>query len=158
MRPWYETSSDLEAENAVAGEILGLTSKYKDWLNDLGAGFMADIAMRKLPVMTYKLDWCATRGKNIMAWAELKRRKITFNQYPDIMISVHKMAAGRELAIHTGINFVIFIAFLDGLGFHVVDLDKTYPMEYGGRTVATRDSADIEPVCYIGVDQFFLFG
>ena len=56
MRPWYESSSDLEAENAVAGEILGLTSKYKDWLSDLGVGFMADITMRKLPVMTYKID------------------------------------------------------------------------------------------------------
>lgn len=160
MREWYETSTDLEAEAAIATNIAQLTTVLSEWLIENGLGFMTNVVMMKLPVCTYKVDWCVTngsgaKGPDIKAWAELKRRKISWKKYSDIMISTHKMVSGKNLARETGVPFVVFIAFLDGLGFHVVDLENEYPMQYGGRTVATRDPADIEPVCYIQVENFW---
>jgi hypothetical protein len=157
MRQQYETQADLMSEKAVADKIATQTSQWADWLVQHGVGFLANVAMQKLPAMTYKLDWCVTRGSDIVAWAELKIRNMTIEKYPDVMLSTHKLIAGRTLATQTGVPFVVFIAFTDCLGFHVVYLKNPYPMKYGGRTVATRDPADIEPVCYMDVSSFYSF-
>lgn len=156
-RQWYETQANVDAETAVGNKIAELTLLHSQFLIDNGIGFMANVVMQKLPPLTYKVDWCMSKGKEIKAWAELKIRNMEVNKYPDVMISAHKMVCGRELSLHSGVPFVIFIAFSDRLGFHIVDLDRSYRMEYGGRTKATRDSADIEPVCFMNVSEFFLF-
>ena len=78
----------------------------------------------KLPI-SYRLDFLLeTKDKHPLGFVECKRRDFHWNQYPDIMISLSKVITAMNLGVATG------------------------------RTLNTRDSADIEPVVHIPVGEF----
>ena len=164
MRQQYESQVDRDLEDVTAKRIAKISVEQDSWLNDNGLGFMTNTTMQKLPAYTYKLDWGVVRASpdsnriNIVAWAELKTRNIFYKQYPDVMISAHKVLAGVELSKCYKIPFVLFIGFTNGLGLHVFDTTiRDYQLCYGGRILNTRDAADVEPVCYVKMEDFYFF-
>lgn len=161
MRTQYETEEDLAKERAIAKDIIiPFCSNGAAKLYHTKFDFLIATEPRKLSGLAYGLDWCCVRTFNkdqISCWAEIKSRKAKKNQYRDIMISTQKFVKGRTLSRETGLPFIVFIYFeLDqSLGVHLVDLNKTYKIEFNGRTVQTRDAGDIEPVNYILVSEMF---
>lgn len=144
LRPQYETQADLSAEKLVAEYIESISQK--------------PTRLYKLP-KSYHLDWCITEQVGsawlVTGWGELKIRKMTKGQYPDVMLSVIKMVFGINLSLITGLPFIFYVKRLDGLMFHtVITKPNWYQIDYGGRTLQTRDSADIEPVYRIPMESF----
>ena len=136
MRPLYESASDLSNETRVS-------SFLKDcW----SAEFV------KLP-MAYHVDWAITRGPQIKAFAEFKRRKNVKDKYPTFMISLNKWQAGKRLGGELGVPFLIIVEWDDGL--YYCDTKAVSPIYgFGGRT-DRGDSQDQEPVVFINTKAFY---
>jgi hypothetical protein len=139
MRTMYETASDLSNEAAVRSYV--------------AQTFSAEV--NKVP-LSYGVDSMVTVDDKLVAWLEIKCRPgMTWGQYPDVMVSVLKLRAAAGLKASTGIDTYFVVADSTGV-IKSANLCKTSPewIKYGGRTAQTRDSADIEPVCHIPLDQF----
>jgi hypothetical protein len=141
MRQQYESEYDLKREREVANTI------EKSWGCD----------MHKLNPHLYQIDYMATVSGNrsLLFWSEIKCRNNLCDTYPTLMLSLHKLMKGAELSRTTGSNFFIFVRFKDGtIMCHQYCDAIDYNVEYGGRTLKTRDSCDIEPVVHIPMDLF----
>ena len=133
-RPLYETSANLSNEQSVAGLI------EKRW----------NVKLQKLPI-SYKVDFCAVRGKEVVAWMEIKCRNHPAGQYPTLMLSVLKWQAGIQLHQSTSAPLFLVARFACGTILYAEAILTDVEVEYGGRTAQTRDSADVEPVVMIPV-------
>lgn len=142
MRPRYETQSDLANEESIAAEI------ESAW----------DIKVAKMPI-SYSLDFMGHDiSKRLSCWIEVKSRpSMKWGQYSTIMLSLRKLIDAETLIRISGCNayFVVrdrendirYASLLDVIG-------KPELIEWGGRTVNTRDDADIEPIVSIPVSLF----
>ena len=111
---------------------------------------------------SYHVDCCeATRYDhdligwwNVTGWWEIKCRDNSSSCYPTLMISLQKIMRGIEISNFTKLPFRLAIQYTDKL--MIADVDKNIPIGYkwGGRTVKTRDPADIEPVIHIPMSHF----
>ena len=128
MRLRYETQQDLDNEEEVA---LFLSKKWK-------ADFI------KLEEKKWIVDFLIKKGDHY-GWAELKCANINFGQYP-FMISYKKIEAAKQLYETSGKKFTLIFRCKDALCYHNWDFSKKYKFEVGGRTQATRDPEDIEPI------------
>lgn len=135
----YETEEDLAKETEVRNTIA------EAW----------DIDVHKLPA-SYQLDCCGINEDSDIEWfGEIKCRDNTSTLYDTLLISLLKIERGLTLSRAAGIPFYIFAKFTDGKTmFHKYDFGKTYRIAHGGRTVKTRDSADVEPVIHIPMKEF----
>lgn len=143
-RPAYESSADRSREQACADRVLA----------SLGHGAM----LAKLNGQYSRIDFLALRPGKKPLWIEIKCRNARMDSYPSLMLSAAKWQAGIELAEATGGLFVVVAAYEDG------DCAYTYKREhvesgsvsliYGGRTKATRDAGDVEPVMLIPKSLF----
>ena len=146
MRPVYETDETKAREDAVV-ELLcrhldkasGLTERSWLW--------------RRLPI-SYRLDYAIEDSREVKAWCEVKCRDIRRTQYETLILAVGKWVAGTELAGATGLPFVVLVMWRDAVGFFKWDRVFEPKISWGGRTRKTRDSADIEPVVHLPVDEF----
>jgi hypothetical protein len=88
---------------------------------------------------------------DVVAWVEVKCRRMTMSQHGDVMLSVPKYEALATRWHATGLDVVLVAALLDGLWVHRVgwNLDSPPRVRYGGRTRHQRDAADMEPVFHI---------
>ena len=139
MRTMYESAQDLSNEAKVREYVAG--------------SFNADV--QKIP-LSYGVDSMVTVDGRLVAWLEIKCRPgMVWGQYPDVMISVLKLRAAAGLKASTGIDTYFVVCDANG-DIKSANLCKTSSewIRYGGRTADTRDSADIEPVCHIPLDQF----
>jgi len=139
MRPQYETESDIEREN-----------KVKEFLSSHWR-----CMFEKLPI-SYRIDYVAVvGGDKIMSWVEIKCRKIASDDFPTLFLSAGKWLAGLSLRDYTGLPFVLVYALQDKLCYLKVVKDfNEVEFKWGGRTIKTRDSADIEPMVHIPVNCF----
>ena len=134
-RPTYETKADLEVEKVVASQ--------------LKAEFGLDC--RKLPV-SYRIDWAVFKGKKLVGFMELKARKVAKNKYPTLILSLSKLMAGCELASKTNTIFWLGVKWSDTFG--VCRITSPFGnIEMGGR-IDRNDSADIEPVVHLPIEDF----
>ena len=139
MRPKYETNETLAHEK----RCLKLLER------ELGGQVI------KVPI-SYRVDAVQEKGGRIRAWIEFKGRKMSLNAYPSVMLSVLKYDRGMQLAWSTEAKFIFAVDFEEGLYYARLDHlkpDKFF-IKMGGRTVQTRDSADIEPVIFIPIKFF----
>jgi hypothetical protein len=97
------------------------------------------------------------------AWVEVKVRTHKFGTFKTIMLSAGKWIEGARAARDTGLPFLLFFRFTDGVyqyGYspkHVASpvavttglTSHLVKFEWGGRTVKERDEADSEPVALI---------
>ena len=141
MRPRYETATDRLVEAEVAA-----------MLRD-----QHQLVCHKLPI-SYRVDWIVyapgplVNPNRLHGFIELKGRKIPRNQYPTLILSLAKYAAGCDLARITNTAFWVAARWTDGVGFCRVD-DLVADIQMGGRT-DRGDSADIEPVIHIPISEF----
>jgi len=136
MRRQYETSGDLKNENEARDEI------ERCW----------DLRVHKLPI-SYKLDWVICRDNSIVGWGEFKKRNISINQYPTVILSAMKV---KEMILYASVvgKAMFFVRFQEGLYFAEIDSEDSRKGTWGGRTWQRRDDQDEEPVILIPVSKF----
>ena len=78
-RPIYETQADRDNEQNIAGIV--------------EARF--NCTLHKMP-MKYILDFAAVRDNAVVAFVEVRQRKIPSTQYDEYMISMNKLTAAQE--------------------------------------------------------------
>jgi hypothetical protein len=140
MRKQYETGLDRIRERAVADIVEG------KW----------GCQMHKLNPHIYQIDYMGTTSaQELLFWAEVKYRNLDPDTAPAVMISLHKIMKGNEIARETGTKFVLFIRFkYNTVMYHELKPCSEYRIDMGGRTLTTRDAGDIEPVLHIPMEQF----
>jgi len=137
MRERYESQSDLENERAVMERF---AAHFNRDFKKMGPGFHLDYAIIE------------RGGMKIKGFAEIKCRNIQYGQYPDIMLSWHKLVAARSV----GVPVVLVVKWADALGWVVLSDQLWETLEWGGRTKDTRDDWDVEPVIKIRNELFKL--
>lgn len=137
-RPWYETDADLQHERDIADEL------SRVWRCD----------MRKLSP-SYRLDFGATRGDDVLAWVEIKDRNCRSTDYSEAVLNLDKWLAGENLSDKTGLPWLLVQRYKDGIYFADNATMAVYKrIAYGGRTHCTRDDCDIGPVVMIDLKAF----
>ena len=111
----------------------------------------------KLP-RSYRVDFAAVRdgSERVVSWVEYKRRRMQWGQYPTIVLSLSKLMAMQEYE-SLGTPALFVVEDNDGdIRYYRVGVSGDYKgmLEIGGRTVQTRDPADVEPVVMIPIDRF----
>jgi hypothetical protein len=135
MRPLYESAHDRMNESNVSDT---LSSAWK-------------CKFVKLPI-SYHVDWMLLRNNEIVAFAELKTRKVSSTQYPTLILSLNKWMKGLDLANTTGKPFIIIAKWTDGIFYFFARPDGV-TFGYGGR-IDRNDSQDMEPVAFINTKNF----
>ncbi len=135
IRTRYESQTDLANERKVEAFL------SKQW----GCCF------HKLNPIKWKIDYLIQCGDRY-SWAELKCLNIRYGQYP-FMISYKKIEAAKLLHDTSRRKFNLIFRCSDELCYHTWDFSKDYKFEWGGRTTATRDSQDVEPVFRVYPEQ-----
>jgi len=95
-------------------------------------------------------------GERIVAWVEIKCRKITCRQYPDIMCSVHKWVPGVTRALITRLPYYFIVECMDDgkIIYHEFDRNLKLRVEWRGRTNRGPTDPDVEPCVMIPVSHF----
>ena len=107
--------------------------------------------LRKLPI-AYRVDCALFRAGKLSAWVEIKCRG---KRYAEMFLSLHKYMAGRDLAVASGVPFIIVYAFADGGILSVKTDDRTPLIDVGGRT-DRNDWQDIEPMVVLKINEMTL--
>lgn len=161
-RPRYETEQDLERETACVSRFLNASKNNRTVVKLYDTN---NVHYSNLDRFAYDTD-----SKVAVALIEVKCRSHAFTKYPTLLISAGKWRDGVAFSQACGVPFVILIAFADGDYYYVyrpadvahgivsqreakLNNDKIW-CEWGGRTVNTRDSGDIEPVMHIPMKLF----
>ncbi|HJQ26398.1 MAG TPA: hypothetical protein VKA60_20965 [Blastocatellia bacterium] len=137
IRAAYETESSLSSESRVARRL------EQAW----------GCSLKKLTV-PYRVDFALEKDDSIQAWLEVKCRNYPSTRYPTLMISVLKWETGILHSRTTGLPFIIAIGFTDCIRFYRYSDKHKVTFKWGGRTRATRDNSDIEPVVHIPLELF----
>lgn len=141
MRPYNETTTDLDRERAVA-DILERMWRCR---------------LRKLHGQTYPADFGAFRDApkivgvedKLSALVEVKcRDKLIF----PILIALHKLHRMRQYSQTWGIPAIIAIGTGDDVIWHTVSSDYSYQIRWGGNN--RGQLGDKEPVALIPFDLF----
>ena len=138
MRPWYETPQKLVNEQ----QIIKAYAIHRHCT-----------PMKSKRGQCY--DYALTRDdEQIIAFAEVKRRHVPVDKYDTIMLSLGKWLELRKLGELTGRPVVFVVGFDDALAERVLSDRDAEDIRWGGRTLNTRDAADIEPVIHIPTTLF----
>lgn len=123
-QPEYENDRDRRVQNVVL-DYLHQTTRRK--------GTQVHLAAPRSTVdYVWKLD-----GRTI-ATAELKRRNIRHDAFPDLMISMSKV---RHMQRYAPLGYIL-ILYTDGLRYKRVTRHDTFDVRHGGRTTQVRDVWD----------------
>ena len=135
MRQTYETDRDRSNQEAA----ISFFAKHFgwDWVS-MPPKSPFDYAVIKSP------------SRHISGFVEVKCRNIEYGQYPDIMLSWHKL---REACV-VGKPVALLVRWSDRLGWCLLDDSLWDTLEWGGRTSNTRDAWDEEPVIKIPNKNF----
>lgn len=136
MRPKYETEESLQDERRLISFIEPL------W-RCKGA---------KTPGY-YALDYALHRSSEVLAFAEFKCRKNTFDKYPTYILSLHKFMAAEAVSKSMRIPSFIVVEWTDRIGFVTVTSDVVVRLTMGGRK-DRGDPQDMEPVVEIDLKKF----
>ncbi len=139
MRPLYETQDNLSSESDVAGYL------SKIWKCD----------MVKLPIR-YHLDFVAQRGKNAVAFCEVKVRNYSMDQIERMggyMLSLGKWSSAKQICEASGLPFILIIKTTDGIWFALIESFKPDSVIVNGRQ-DRGDWQDIEPCILIKKSRF----
>ena len=135
-RPFYENAADRRNEEDVAAKL------EKAW----------GCTLTKLP-LDYRVDYVATRG-GIKALIEIKRRNVSINSYPTIMLSMHKVFYARQFAQMCMAQPIFVIQYDDAL-VNINLTEKPDHVDLGGRKYR-GDDQDIEIVYHYSTSRLKL--
>jgi hypothetical protein len=133
-RPAYETENDRTEEAAITEIICQIWS----------------CKVVKLP-RAYNLDCAILRQNELMAWAEIKRRKRTLEQYPTVFLSMQKILAAHNFNRISGKPCLFVVRFDDCLAW--TDMLRNRKIEFRGR-VDRGDWQDQEAAAVIHTGEF----
>jgi len=136
LRPRYETQQDRDNETAVQHQI-------EKW---------AKCTLKKTGSQ-HRIDWEAFRGAKLVALMEFKKRSNPRLQYPTYMVARKKIDSGIDLALKSGVPFIFFVQWKDGLYYLEVNYDTPMSNGTGGRT-DRGDKFDIEDMAYFDTKLF----
>lgn len=136
MRPTYESQKDRDNE-------LSVQIRIEAWGN---------CELVKLPMQQH-LDWEAYRGKKLVALMEYKKRTCTRLQYPTYMVASKKIQRGIYQSVRSGVPFIFFVEWTDGLHYLVIDNNTPMTVGSGGRS-DRGDRFDQEKMCYFSTALF----
>ena len=138
-RPMYEGDADRSNE-------LSAITRMAD-------AFSVEFA--KLPI-SYRMDYAVIKGGQISGFVEVKSRNMTWGQYPNVILSMSKVEKACSYFDLLKLPSLLLVATTDGLIHytHMHDVPSNSKLEFSGRTVNTRDSADIEPCYHIPNERF----
>lgn len=139
MRPLYETQDNLASEQDVA------THLAKVWRCE----------MSKLPIR-YHLDFVAQRGKNAVAFCEIKVRNYSMEQIGKMggyMLSLGKWSAAKQMCEASGLPFILVVKTTDGIWYASIQSFKPDNVIVNGRQ-DRGDWQDIEPCVLINQSRF----
>ena len=134
MRPLYETQADLVSEQDVAAHLA------KVW----------NCEMSKLPIR-YHLDFVAQRGKNAVAFLEIKVRNYSMERIGNMggyMLSLGKWSSAKQICEASGLPFILAVKATDGIWFTLIESFKPDSVIVNGRQ-DRGDWQDIEPCILI---------
>jgi len=132
-RPNYETQDDVEAQDRVLTE-LALAWKC-EWV--------------PLPKF-YETDAALMRGRKVVAFVEVKCRHVNRDEYPTLILSVHKWLYLRALGERLRCGSILVVSYVDGTYWLDVGKSEVPPIVFGGR--ADRgDGQDVEPCADIPI-------
>ena len=142
MRQQYETEIDRKNEKTLALHFI--KSKWPG----------LNLYPKKLPI-SYIVDYAVVQAETlkIASFFEAKTRTCGVNDFQTYMISLTKVLQFHKLQKATGIPCCLVVGWSDDARFWKF-IPGAYEIKYGGRTVQTRDSADIEPVAHIPIKDF----
>lgn len=158
-RPLYENQESILDEMSFAEKI---ASKLSVNLIKLPIAYNLDFAMMRsdLPQVMYpktpetaKSIVSSLRGKEVVSFAELKRRGVPSDRYSTLVLSLNKVEAGLTKSRLFGKPFFIFVRYSDKDVYLKYKDEYSFPIHIGGR-YDRGDYQDIEPVVHIPKDMF----
>jgi hypothetical protein len=142
--PRYETREDLATERGIADQ-LALTWQCR---------------LEKLNP-TSPIDYCAMRGRRVVAWVEIKRRSKPMHEIASlggVMVNLEKIKAVSDISQITGIPFLLVISTSDGIYASKFQDDFTPDdLTLCGRK-DRNDPNDIEACAVYRADRFKALG
>lgn len=137
MRPMYENKLTLDEELLFADEICSTWS----------------IHLQKMP-LSYKLDFSVIRKNKIVAFAELKCRRVSKDKYPTYLIGLSKIISAQNIHKASKKPVMLCVKWTDCAGWiRLDDPDLQFDLAIGGRK-DRQDWQDVEPICFIPIEQF----
>jgi hypothetical protein len=134
-RPTYETDETSDAQSRV--------------LDDVAVAWRCELVPTP---KFYEVDAALMRGREVMAFAEVKCRQVRLLTYPTLILSVHKWLYLRALGQRLGCRAFLVVSYVeDGIFWMDVGRAKTPKVVFGGRT-DRGDAQDIEPCADIPVE------
>lgn len=130
----YENEQTLANERSV---ITGVADKW-------------GVSVVKLP-RRYSADFALLRGKEIMAWAELKSRANPIHTFSTYQVSLHKYMALVSISRDTGIPSFLIVDWQDCIGY--IQVPTPIGIVFGG-TTKRGDWEDKEPMIEIPISDF----
>lgn len=108
----------------------------------------------KLPKF-YHVDYAMMEKdtNKITSWVEVKCRENIKDKYPTLILSVHKVLSGIQIAKATNMGFVLFVEWVDYAGHVLIDDRHNFQVSIGGR-YDRSDPQDVEPVFEIPISRF----
>lgn len=129
----YESAADIRAQRAVANQIATL--------------FNAEA--HETPEF-FSYDFTLIKDGQCAGFLEVKRRKVTSSQYPDVILSLNKWLELSLLTKVTGKPVFLVVQYLDRAC--MVRVDGKPEIRIGGRTDRGGHS-DVEPVVAIPMSE-----
>ena len=111
--------------------------------------------MSKLPIR-YHLDFVAQRGKNAVAFLEIKVRNYSMERIGNMggyMLSLGKWSSAKQICEASGLPFILVIKATDGIWFALIESFKPDSVIVNGRQ-DRGDWQDIEPCVLINQSRF----
>lgn len=109
--------------------------------------------LEKLPI-DYRLDYAVIREGEIVAWIELKNRKLYSDQYQDSMINLNKWMKAKEFRGISDIPTLLAVRYKDKDLWCFLTDEMDMEIRWGARTKNTRDWQDIGPAVHIKLTEF----
>lgn len=148
MRPLYETSQD---------RIL-----QKRFLEEIGEKMGWDISDAP---RSYHVEGFAHKNGKPVAVIEVKHRSHKYGDFKTIVLAMLKVRIGMAFSNLLGVPFIFFVKWKNekeekwgGFNFDRFNVRDLRIEFEGGRTIQTRDSADVEPVYHLPLYGFELYG
>ena len=131
-RPRNESAADLANETQAAALI---TSNWS-------------VSVVKLSERLYGLDWAFFRDGTLSGWGEYKKRD---TRYQTLLLSAAKYISGMQRAQWSGVPFVLFVEWPDGLFWYKCS-NEPLPILMSGNS--RGQNGDIEPCVHIDSSLF----
>ena len=139
-RPYYENEKTLAGERSTADKIEQLF----------------DCQLKKMPIKL-SLDFMALRSGSAVSFIEVRNRKTKMDAYPTYMVSLYKYMMAGSITQATGLPCFLAVQWSDKLGIVKMPTEDGLTIGWGGLTTR-NDPQDMEPMAYIDIDQFKVFG